>query len=124
MTLTLEQMKKNRRLWVEALRSGKYKQGTGRLRSADNKYCCLGVLSTIAKCKWMKHKSSYSVGSEYHNATDKARNFVGLRGIGGEFFNGEALWDLNDSGTTFSEIADIIESEPEGLFVDAPLLTE
>jgi len=29
--------------WVEALLSGKYEQGTMCLRSADNKFCCLGV---------------------------------------------------------------------------------
>ena len=29
--------------WVEALLSGKYEQGTECLRSADNKFCCLGV---------------------------------------------------------------------------------
>jgi hypothetical protein len=30
--------------WVAALRSGKYRQGTGRLRTKDGGYCCLGVL--------------------------------------------------------------------------------
>ena len=35
-----------RNLWVEALRSGKYKQGKGRLRDGDT-YCCLGVLCDL-----------------------------------------------------------------------------
>lgn len=30
--------------WVEALRSGEYKQGVGWLKTADGKMCCLGVL--------------------------------------------------------------------------------
>lgn len=34
-------------LWLDALRSGKYKQGQGRLR-LDNEYCCLGVLCELA----------------------------------------------------------------------------
>lgn len=34
--------------WIEALRSGEYKQGRGTLRSYDNQYCCLGVLCDIA----------------------------------------------------------------------------
>lgn len=46
--------------WVEALRSGKYRQGKGRLRQTDHtnhgRYCCLGVLCDIAekegKFKW------------------------------------------------------------------------
>jgi len=38
--------------WVEALRSGEYKQATGALRKWANdgvKYCCLGVLCDIVK---------------------------------------------------------------------------
>lgn len=31
------------RKWVEALRSGEYKQGQGALRPSDSKFCCLGV---------------------------------------------------------------------------------
>lgn len=35
--------------WVEALRSGEYKQGSNRLYSYyDNSYCCLGVACRIA----------------------------------------------------------------------------
>lgn len=33
--------------WVEALRSGKYKQGKSVLRDSNNNYCCLGVLADI-----------------------------------------------------------------------------
>lgn len=32
--------------WVEALRSGKFKQGKGKLKYGDN-YCCLGVACEI-----------------------------------------------------------------------------
>lgn len=40
--------------WVEALRSGKYKQGKKSLRSREgDKYCCLGVLCDLyAANKW------------------------------------------------------------------------
>jgi hypothetical protein len=35
--------------WVAALRSGKYKKGTGQLAvPVDKKYCCLGVLCELA----------------------------------------------------------------------------
>lgn len=44
--------------WIKALRSGKYKQGVGVLRTEDNKYCCLGVLcdlhSKSTGTKWKK----------------------------------------------------------------------
>lgn len=33
--------------WVEALRSGEYKQGRNALRTGDD-YCCLGVLTDLA----------------------------------------------------------------------------
>jgi hypothetical protein len=29
--------------WLEALRSGKYKQGDSNLRGFDDAFCCLGV---------------------------------------------------------------------------------
>ena len=35
--------------WIEALKSGKYKQGYGQLRSSDNAFCCLGVLYDVCK---------------------------------------------------------------------------
>lgn len=35
--------KENIRKWVDALNSGKYRQGKGCLRSANNEFCCLGV---------------------------------------------------------------------------------
>jgi hypothetical protein len=30
--------------WLRDLRSGEYPQGTGKLRTSDGKFCCLGVL--------------------------------------------------------------------------------
>jgi hypothetical protein len=43
---------KIKRKWLKALRSGKYKQGTGALRS-DGSYCCLGVLCDVAGAEWV-----------------------------------------------------------------------
>lgn len=43
-----KEMNKERiQLWVDALRSGKYKQGQFRL-CVDDKYCCLGVMCEVA----------------------------------------------------------------------------
>ena len=33
--------------WIDALLSGKYKQGRGLLRQNDDEYCCLGVLCDL-----------------------------------------------------------------------------
>ena len=38
--------KRIRNLWVKALRSGKYRQGTAGLR-AEDMFCCLGVLCDL-----------------------------------------------------------------------------
>lgn len=35
-----------KQLWLDALRSGDYEQGTGRLRTG-NRFCCLGVLCDL-----------------------------------------------------------------------------
>jgi hypothetical protein len=41
--------------WVTALRSGKYRQGQGRLRRENETFCCLGVLCDIvAPDRWGK----------------------------------------------------------------------
>ena len=39
-------MNRQMRLWMDALRSGKYEQGKGALRR-DGKFCCLGVLCDV-----------------------------------------------------------------------------
>lgn len=36
-----------KKLWVDALRSGKYKQGKGQLRTEEGNFCCLGVLCNL-----------------------------------------------------------------------------
>lgn len=43
--------KKTCQRWIKTLRSGKFKQGTGRLRSGNQhgtRHCCLGVLTEIS----------------------------------------------------------------------------
>lgn len=52
--------KENIRKWVDALRSGEFKQGTGRLRTGDS-YCCLGVACEIAKREGVDLRTATSV---------------------------------------------------------------
>ena len=42
---------KDKKAWIEALRSGDYKQGHGRLKG-DDLYCCLGVLVDVMGIDW------------------------------------------------------------------------
>lgn len=36
-----------KKIWVEALRSGRYRKGTRVLRNINNEFCCLGVLCDL-----------------------------------------------------------------------------
>jgi hypothetical protein len=111
LTLTHEQMKANRKLWVEALRSGKYEQATETL-SDGHGYCCLGVACKVAG------KSDAEIANwDNLSGFSSVRAFFGLVGNDGDYSKNSCLAEDNDSGASFSEIADIIESEPEGLFI-------
>jgi hypothetical protein len=115
MTWTPEETKEHRRLWVEALRSGKYRQAIGDLRSDDG-FCCLGVGCDISGLgHW--EDTRYITPDFRHEGTleTDVQEWLGLAGMEGEYWE-TSLARLNDNDKkTLAEIADIIESEPEGL---------
>lgn len=111
MKYTLEQLQAHRAKWTAALRSGEYKQGRDELLGSDG-YCCLGVMAKIAG-----KTDDQIYGEGTLRDFPEVMDFFGLRDHCGEFDGGD-LAILNDGGTTFPEIADIIDSEPEGLFID------
>lgn len=127
-TWTAEEQREHRKLWVEALRSGKYRQTDAALRRGDG-FCCLGVACDISGLgEWsdtdVDGKVIYRVGEEpAPNYLPKAVvSWLGVAGYnprvkvdGGT----EVLAMMNDNGSSFTEIADIIESEPEGLLATA-----
>lgn len=44
-----------KKLWVEALRSDKYQQGKGALKTIQGSFCCLGVLCDLSgQGKWQE----------------------------------------------------------------------
>lgn len=114
-------VKKNRGLWVQALRSGEYKQIKGELQN-EGGHCCLGVLCDV----WAKETggSGYVtspingefVGGVLDTQPNSIKNWVGLSTDAGDSAYGNSLAELNDEGVSFLELADIIESEPKGLF--------
>jgi hypothetical protein len=93
--------------WVEALRSGKYEQGKNKLRSNDGKqFCCLGVLCQLAAPrKWVNCGGAYFHESGQSIAPLKVWSKV----VGNSNLKQTRLSALNDSGASFSEIADEIE---------------
>lgn len=128
--------KKIKAKWLEALRSGDYKQGKGQLRNEKNNFCCLGVLCNLhaeAKPKFAaKQEFPGEYGGDDALPPDVVVGWAGLsennpcfempfnvRGTGKDFkgdrrtFKKGDLVDiahLNDSGLGFKQIADVIEA--------------
>jgi hypothetical protein len=121
-------MNENAKKWIKALKSGKYKQGNGYLREGD-KYCCLGVAcelyiedgNQLFVEKPNPDNDVYLYDGAHSSLPEVVLKWLGLRDPLGTFntaiSNEIRLSGLNDSGVSFKEIATIIKSEPEGLFV-------
>lgn len=112
----------NAKKWVRALRSGKYKQGKKTLATVDGKFCCLGVACELAikdGVDIIKEKApdGFLYDGKSGILPARVRKWLGLRSNVGTFGKDGDLSVLNDSGTRFKTIANIIESEPEGLFL-------
>lgn len=101
--------------WIEALRSGEFKQGKTHLK-ADGAYCCLGVLCEIHP--EIKVEPAYELSEEgdvwcaySHNKTVRSSAYLPAL----ETRELISKWDQttlahkNDLGDTFDEIADWIE---------------
>ena len=81
--------------WVDALRSGEYKQGFCSLHDGwDDSYCCLGVLRELLSKPLRKHRQ--------RNEELLTRAQCDAAGL-----ESQHLWSSrNDTGWTFAEIAD------------------
>lgn len=111
--------------WVAALRSGEYEQGTGRLHRGDT-FCCLGVLCDLAI------KAGAPGVEEFRRPTEIVSTYNGLQLIlpgsvrewagldscnpilvdeSGSESEYHPVSIFNDNGTTFNEIADLIEAQ-------------
>lgn len=109
--------------WLTALRSGDYTQGKGCLKQGSCgtlAYCCLGVLAEIAVdegvARWDDNtlvgpdgraSAGYLIPAVMDWASVDSRDPV----VKNEVNRGMPLSSLNDSGKTFSEIADLIEAQ-------------
>ena len=131
----------NAQKWVDALRSGKYTQTRGALRNDEGnnpKFCCLGVACDLYAKEtnvdgWRKIETGlntlYKFVSDESSSEDalpeSVAEWLGLNSVEGEF-DPElaglkvstliALNDDHDMRYDFKKIADVIESQPEGLF--------
>jgi hypothetical protein len=88
--------------WLEALRSGNYKQGKVELRTLNNEFCCLGVLVDVIDPTAWSLSPNYVWGEYYRGSPPEDI-------ISFEDFN--IFYIMNDSDEkTFPEIADFIET--------------
>ncbi len=130
MRVSKKEVEKNVRKWLRALRSGDYEQGRERLAN-DGKFCCLGVACEVFHARRIedgRHLKYADFGGtddqqfQWNDLTlpELLRRKLGLTDSSGEFENDEtsSLTRMNDLyEATFDEIADLIESQPVGLFV-------
>lgn len=117
------------KVWTAALRSGKYEQTREVMRYSGpdgNKFCCLGVLADVLTdgkyWESEEYKSYVCNGDEslHHSIAARAHLSTSVGSFNDSSKNIDtSLAALNDDDRlSFEDIADIIESRPEGLFVE------
>lgn len=123
-----------KRIWVAALRSGKYDQGKGRLRSENGGYCCLGVLCDLYgndlwrfedyvgddeeednESDWLMRDWQYAPNKGEEKSTvlpPLVMEWAGLPHQNPRIEHSyNTLAEANDKGASFDAIADIIEEQ-------------
>jgi hypothetical protein len=118
-------------LWIKAAKSGEFKQGRGYLEKGG-KCCILGVLSLLAlsegQCTYQLKKGASAFDNRRRSLSYNVMNWAGIgqdEDDEGEklmlqkdwgkvpvMYRGKqtTLADLNDSGLSLEELADIIEA--------------
>lgn len=104
--------------WINALRSGEYKQ-TGCFLERDDAFCCLGVACKVFIPKEKLHLNGH--GMLGHEPVDQPAAPAWLKSLNADFteITGRSLVGLNDSGArswnrgderfNFNEIADVLQ---------------
>lgn len=110
--------------WLQALESGKYPQGYGRLRDDNGGYCCLGVAVMELAEASESGKGLRGGGLDLYGEVQEA---LKLRSEYGALGDSEeiaiSLASLNDgdperTAMTHQEIAAFIRANPERVFTD------
>jgi hypothetical protein len=128
-TFTKEQQEEILREWLADMRSGKFKQGAGRLE-CNGLNCCLGVLCRTFDrlhpgeiiIEQFEPEISGDIEMEFDGCggllPESVRDAAGLTTASGNITSESDLAGMNDMGDPFSQIADFIESRPKGLFTE------
>lgn len=93
--------------WVEALRSGKYQQITGQLKS-DCGHCAMGVLADVVDPKGWKEAD----GGYYWHGREAGLGSFELSKIGLSYLQQDTIVRRNDNWKeSFDQIATFVEDE-------------
>lgn len=102
--------------WIEALESGKYRQGKAKLKNtiyAKECYCCLGVLCEISGLSKFEH------GRYFNDAVylpEEVVEWAGMKNRYGLIEGHDALTDMNDIlEWSFQRIAAFLREHWEAL---------
>lgn len=109
------------RKWLRALKSGKYKQTTGRLCRkvrGEYRYCCLGVACEVLRIKHETNGDDVLFDGCSGFLPEDASQELKLRDVGGEFGQGakNSLSWINDQSRNFNRVIKIIETRPQDVF--------
>ena len=112
--------KRIKKLWIDALTGKskkKYTQGKDKLRDNGN-FCCLGVLCDLHRIEFHNSWDGDEEFRTYYDADfalpQTVFEWAGLEDENPDIFMGkyeDTLAGLNDSGSTFNEIAQIIKQQ-------------
>jgi hypothetical protein len=110
--------------WLDALRSGEYEQAEGALHVIEGgkeKFCCLGVLCDLAVQEGVDvtvrkepGESSWKYDRENGVLPRSVQRWAGLDAENPSVFHEgdiDGIAALNDQGSTFDVLADLIEEQ-------------
>lgn len=126
-----------KQVWIDALRSGKYRQGNSQLRDKFNCYCPLGVLADIiAPDEWTLDKGEWRHLGElyfpslklakwltftYDDLAETERGFIRFTFPIVYYGQNVTIDHLNDIGISFPELADLIEEQVDDFYLVSDL---
>ena len=113
--VSVEEYEKRLAAWLDALRSGNYKQGKNRLRR-DKYFCCLGVACDVYdSSQWWDEIEPSGIMTYLGNASSLPQNLFHYYGF--KAHANSTLMTLNDyEGYNFKRIASYIIKHKAELF--------
>ena len=100
--------------WLSSLRSGDYQQTKSCLHKEDG-FCCLGVLCDLYgkehNVEWdlVEDENYYRFQGRQTHLPSSVKEWAGVEDCNPYICNRYSLAQLNDGGSTFKQIADLIE---------------